>query len=820
MAVAVPEEDSWVVVDKTSGGTLRAKASHESLSGSDSEDDGSGLGGSGGGNSSSARVHVRGSQATGSELLEWIGREASEAATGQRNSLASKCSYRTNSSSAGGRQRRSSSVHSGSSESLEVASDATEGTFVVRIVEVRQVGATRPINVQCAAQVGEERIVIPHVMTRPKDYNTWAARMDDTFAFDVTRPFTFNLGVYATPVAAPPAQRAVGLLPHRLSLAARRHVGRNSMASDSAPSLAPSGSSTKTTAKIRAGFRRFFGPRPGGEAEAAYVGYAAGGSGALGLDPVVSAETTDDHGRRIEVQQHAIPDPIQAESELPDLQQAQPPRHARLTTLLPNQSSHHRLSTLLPRARAGSVASAAAAFAGRGRASSCASNASDMSSAPVQAQPVGELFLDLRLERREKRRATFILPIVNQEQAALRGGAHVEMSVVLEFGIIVRETPAERARRQQRAEAQEAAELKAAAQRQWDAADERDRATRLRGPLSVFTRSGRLSTWRRYWAELSASHVLFFDKPGDHTPASSMPLLHLSGAGVPSSDLVSIGPTGIELRLSPQAMTDRHRRTSAYPRGPVDRDRTLTSAPKYDNSDAELDDWQCRVYLLLDNLPDRDRWLHELSAVAVPSAERARQRMQQRRAACISSADDTESLRLSGKHLQVVAAAQALEKLSLAQHTAYAKKVFVDSIGHRVVSMSAVGVPHDLDDATLIPPTAASAARKPVAMAFGKPATFSLSIAPDSAAAYQPPPAKKRLRARRRSNSTADIRQQAGNNRRPPSSSDDEAPTAVATSKPLNRKGSTVLEVVGKAMERRPGTVSRRFLFVWNVNEI
>ncbi|KAJ2385053.1 hypothetical protein H4S02_004524 [Coemansia sp. RSA 2611] len=811
-------EDSWVVVDKTASGTLRAKASHESLYVSD--DDNGDIG---------ARIHVRadrpGAGSLAPELMDWLNNTANESSTAlshpNRNSSTSKCSYRTNSSSAS-RQHRSSrrssisdptdtafsgsgGSHRCSTGSLELEAAASEGMFVVKVVEVRQVGATRPMNLQCAAQVADERFVIPHVMTKPKDYNTWSAKMDDTFVFDVSRQFTFNLSVYATAVA--PAPRVASGLPSRLSMATRRHVGRNSIASDSAPSLA-SNSSTKTTAKLRAGIRRIFGAR-NSEADAAYAGFTAAGGGdaALGSDHVTTAEATDDQGRRIEVQQHA-PSALDSMAELGAALPAPAPIPARVA----------RLSTLLPRARTSTVVSAAAAF-GRGRAASSVSNASSaMTTASVcstaATQPVGELFLDLRVERRDKRRATFILPAVNQEQVAMRGGAHVEMAVVLEFGVIVHETNAERQRRLQRAEAAEAAQQRAVAEQQWDAADESDRAPRLRSPLSVFTRSGRLSTWRRYFAELSASHVLFFDSETDATPVASVPLLHLAGAGVPSSDLVSIGPGGIELRLSPLAMTDRHRRTSAFPRPHIDHDRTLTAAsmaaaPADDS--AELDafaDWQCRVYLLLDTLAERDRWLGELNSVAVPSAENARRRMQQRRLAKAAElASATESLRQSGKHLHVVAA-KTMEKMSVAQ-TAYAKRVFVDSAsGHRVVSLSSAP-PCDVD-ATLT--ETSDAARKPVPMAFGKPATFSLTVSPDTTSVHPPQPAKKRLRARRRSNSVADMR----NNRKP-------ADEEVGKYQPLRRKGSgasTVLEVVGKAMERRPGTVSRRFLFVWNVNEI
>ncbi|KAJ2323299.1 hypothetical protein GGI00_005663, partial [Coemansia sp. RSA 2681] len=194
-------EDSWVVVDKTASGTLRAKASNESLCGSDSDSD-SGEGACGGG----SRVHVRADRADAAslapELLNWLNNSASESSTGlplvgQRNSTASKSSsFRTNSSSAAARGASPRSSIGGDTEDT-VAEDA-QGTFVVKVVEVRQVGATRPMSLQCAAQVGDERFVIPHVMTRPRDYNTWSARMDDTFVFDVARQFTFNLAVYAT----------------------------------------------------------------------------------------------------------------------------------------------------------------------------------------------------------------------------------------------------------------------------------------------------------------------------------------------------------------------------------------------------------------------------------------------------------------------------------------------------------------------------------------------------------------------------------------------------------------------------------------------
>ncbi|KAJ2761751.1 hypothetical protein H4S06_001040, partial [Coemansia sp. BCRC 34490] len=169
-------EDSWVVVDKTTSGNLRAKASQESLCLSDDETD-----------MARPRVHVHASKlahqqtsddddnmAAGSggalapELLDWINNAANES-TGalplaNRNTSVSKCSYRTNSSSAGSRQRRThrrSSVHATSEVSsllgaqqqqqaidsqqpiLEGLDMFNEGMFVVKIVEVKQIGATK-----------------------------------------------------------------------------------------------------------------------------------------------------------------------------------------------------------------------------------------------------------------------------------------------------------------------------------------------------------------------------------------------------------------------------------------------------------------------------------------------------------------------------------------------------------------------------------------------------------------------------------------------------------------------------------------------------
>ncbi|KAJ2370930.1 hypothetical protein IW150_004836 [Coemansia sp. RSA 2607] len=768
------------------------------------------------------------------------------------------------------------------------------------------------MNLQCVANVGEERFVIPPVTTKPKNYNTWSCKMDDTFVFDVSRQFTFNLGVYGTHPHQP-RRNTAATVASRVSLASR-HLGR-SVNNDSNPSLM-SNSSTRTSAKIKAGFRKIFRNKGDAANDAAYTGTPPGSArnSMMGMpgsstsvgeearcmvdnDVVHTEEATDETGRPIEVQKHtAISGAI---SELDAAHGASSNSlHSGMADGVPSHLHHPalaRLSTYLPRSRAGTTTSAHE-INYNGPRLRAFSNASTVSSTP---QPLGELYLDFKVDRREKRRATFTLPVVNQDQVAMRGGAHVEMSVVLEYGIIVHETFEERVARQQREQQREEAdrqhEARQLAEQQWAAVDEQDRLPRLRGYLSVFTRSGRLSTWKRYWAVLSCARVLLYESDADEKrgaqPAAKISLVHLHDAGVPQSDLVNIGPTGIELRLSPLAMTDRHRRKSAFPRtsdamarkmrhdaraaadhmpdlrslrisprrSDDDFDRTLTSAPEgfdsaagttketeeEDEDDATLyrfSDWQCRVYLLLETLGDRDEWLRELTQVTVPSAEfarmRARQRRLWRRAQFESAA---ESLRQSGKALQVVAA-QALEKMSSA-HNAQAKKVFAASVGQRVVSTSAVGAPEDLSGDTLTTSNAAvfgvpQVKKAAVAMAFGKPATFSLSIAPTttvniSGHASQLP-AKKKLRARRKSNSMANLRQSFDTNATLAASSDDEnvAPASLSIYSAAARKpnytaarrdssgSTTMVDVVDTAAERRPGTVSRRFLFVWNVNDI
>ncbi|KAJ1941635.1 hypothetical protein GGF37_003460 [Kickxella alabastrina] len=988
-------EESWVVVDKTSGGSLRAKASHESLYLSDNE----------GTTTTKPRVHIKASTsdkpasdqhapdtASGGgatlapELLEWLSNAANESSSAlplsnNRDSSVSGRSYRTNSSSAGSQQRkpRRSSVHATTEVSAGVAAGGSrnsaqsfdgfdqfnEGMFVVKVLEVRQVGATKPMNLQCVAQIGEERFVIPPVTSKPKNYNTWSSKMDDTFVFDVSRQFTFNLGVYGTQPHQPRNRTTAGAISSRVSMVSRRHLGRSTVASDSNPSLM-SNSSTRTSAKIKAGFRKIFRNKNGtdtppmnpvgGAAEAAYMGYAAQApvpttvasnrnsimpacddpALIVNNDCVQTEETTDEMGRSIEVQKYraSVIDPLGDQCILSmgaGISNSNLQQQGSFPDAIPSHMHHPalaRLSTYLPRGRAGTTTSAHE-INYNGPRLRAFSNASTISSTP---QPLGELYLDFKVDRREKRRATFTLPVVNQDQVAMRGGSHVEMMVVLEYGIIVHETCDERMARMKREQQREEADRQQMAQQmvqqQWVKVDEQDKLPRMRGYLSVFTRSGQFSTWKRYWGVLSSARVLFYESESDEKkgvqPVAKVSLIHLYDSGVPESDLVNIGPTGIELRLSPLAMTDRHRRQSTFPRKslgataaanqrrahaaaaidsmPVpgmrnmrisnqqqqrdedyDINRTLTNAPAglnepespgvaaklpNEEEDATLykySDWQCRVYLMLDTLADRDMWLNELVASTVPSAEFARFRERQRKMWKTAEFEHaTESLRQSGKQLQVVAA-QALSTMSAA-HNDNAKKVFTDSVGRRVGPVSLVLAPaaeQDFSGATLTNSatfnyTAAgnnggskvsdnkkqqlldANVCRTVAMAFGKPATFSLSVVPPAGSLMQAAqmPAKKKLRARRRSSSVADLRKSYDTSdtlNGGYSSDDDVRQAAVVASPPalysrqsklskMSRRESAdsmmVVEVVGEAMERRAGTVSRRFLFVWNVNVI
>lgn len=648
------------------------------------------------------------------------------------------------------------------------------------------------MNLQCVAQVGEERFVLPNVVTKPTDYNVWSAKLDDTFVFDVSRQFTFKLSVQG---AAAMTMRG-NTLPSRLSLASRRHVGRHPMvggpAGDSNLSLlSTAASTTRTKGKLRAGLRKIFRKGDAIANDPTYTGCpfspisevtTPGAESECGSvandDGVQTNEATDVSGRRIQVQRHSMA--LSGLESLSDLQAALPSSTGPAATAaaapeIPmgtHPALARRLAAMVPRSRTSTMNTGISEpWAGRGRTASTTSTASGASSSFLYGggpQPLGELYLDQRVERREKRRATFILPAVNADQEALRGGRRVEVAVVLEYGIIVHETGEEKYQREQReraeSEAAQEQERRMEAEREWAAIDEEDRMARLQGYTSMFTRNGRVATWRRYWTVLSRAHIELYERPENEEPLVQISLLHLMGAGVPASDLVQMGPTGIELRLSPLAMTDRHRRTSTHPRRTMnkkemqDPNRTLTSYPS-----GEMEDWLCRVYLLLDNTGNRDKWLSELSEAA-EAMEAARERMEQRQEwRSEEMATTKESLRLSGTELRMIQ-------------------------------------PKDTSDTLVEQPRRSKKAKPPMAaLAFGKSTTFSMAVA-----AAQPP-ARKKVRARRRSSSVADLRAHQKFNKNVVVESDNE---------------SAVVQVVGKAGERRPGTVSRRFLFVWNSNDV
>ncbi|KAJ2701979.1 hypothetical protein H4R19_005387, partial [Coemansia spiralis] len=662
------EEDCWIVVDKTAGGELRAKGSHESMyAGDDSE---------------RARVHMQNrSGGLAPELVDWIHNAAQEAVPDRSSPTVAKSPFRTNSSSAGNRER-SATVAAASDASSVASHDSdmfNEGTFIAKILEVRLRGASRAMNLQCVAQVGDEKLAIAPVGSRPVEPGVWSSRLNDTFVFDVVRGFTFNLCVYGTLPVQPRA-----MLPHRVSL--RHSLARNSIAAStlSNASLMTAGS-TRASAKIKRGLRKIFRNRAeeGDADDPAYCGVDAAADGcnsAVQTDVVLTERQTDDFGRAIEVQRHAGESPASSrhgsfaqDAPCPLPLHLQPPPPGAQAHLGPSYQhpAISRLSSYLPRSRTSTVASAHE-IGYNGPRLRAFSNAASVGGTPAP-QALGELYLDLKVDRREKRRATFTLPAINQEQVLMRGGAHVELEVVMEYGIMVHETCEERVRRQQQeheAEQQRRREASGASpqderrlrvERQWAGVDEQDRQPRLRGHLSVFTRSGRASTWRRYWAVLCPTRILFYDSEADEARGAvpiKMSLFHLHRAGMPESDLVSVGPTGIELHLSPLAMTDRHRRKSAFPRQlplqstsqlkrdaarhPMPDMSALTLTPRRvdelsamlpDLDDATLEmykDWHCRVYLLMDTMDDRARWLQEFKGTCVPSCEFARFRTRQR----------------------------------------------------------------------------------------------------------------------------------------------------------------------------------------------
>ncbi|KAI8866126.1 hypothetical protein GQ42DRAFT_159021 [Ramicandelaber brevisporus] len=245
---------------------------------------------------------------------------------------------------------------------------------------------------------------------------------------------------------------------------------------------------------------------------------------------------------------------------------------------------------------------------------------SSTASAATTTQLLGELFLDFPLQKRARDTRTYTLPPPTVE--AMRSKSRGEITVTVEFGVIIEdplkaeqdeaaaaEHERERVRIQAEENAREAARLAEEAKERSD----RQRAERTvfvqRGHLTIFTRSGQLSTWKRYWAVLDTRALHLYDAYAKETKQviASIPLIHLESVTTPVSDLVTIGPTGVELVLTPLAMTDRHRRQSAFPRQ-TQYKRQAAAAAAVSHGDGSISlkaarlaymaEWQCRIYIM------------------------------------------------------------------------------------------------------------------------------------------------------------------------------------------------------------------------------
>ncbi|KAJ1926671.1 hypothetical protein IWQ60_003613 [Tieghemiomyces parasiticus] len=91
--------------------------------------------------------------------------------------------------------------------------------------------------------------------------------------------------------------------------------------------------------------------------------------------------------------------------------------------------------------------------------------------------------------------------------------------------------------------------------------------TQFTGHLSIFVRSGRGAAWKRYWATMDHhALVLYHPEHRDGRPkCGRISLVHLHRVLTPTSEVINLGPYGLELAFSPLAMTDKQRRQSAFP---------------------------------------------------------------------------------------------------------------------------------------------------------------------------------------------------------------------------------------------------------------
>ncbi|KAJ1912481.1 hypothetical protein H4219_005588 [Mycoemilia scoparia] len=348
--------------------------------------------------------------------------------------------------------------------------------------------------------------------------------------------------------------------------------------------------------------------------------------------------------------------------------------------------------------------------------------------------PIGEMYLDLKVERKPKRRVRYTLPAFTEKQLMLRGGNNAELLVVLEYGIIVCEntnnnndnggglqlgvdhssssaaTAATIHKSISPKKSSTSLTMLLLQKKKWEQELAEDKKILAQSFVNIFTRAGRVSIWKRYWVVLTSESISLYSHPHDfdiekyqnkdradskNDEVDAMllgriSLLNFENASQvynSTTDLISIGPTGIELCFLESAMSERHRRQSAVPRNKQQQVLTSgggsgvakgfgfnqlrtgrisklperyqgfarnhhhhhhhrgnnsslvggsntnsnnfkssTTTAATTNTNNEPSQWQCRVYLLMDTLSDRDRWLDILNSTIKPRTQRARQR--------------------------------------------------------------------------------------------------------------------------------------------------------------------------------------------------
>ncbi|RKP38456.1 hypothetical protein BJ085DRAFT_37261 [Dimargaris cristalligena] len=180
--------------------------------------------------------------------------------------------------------------------------------------------------------------------------------------------------------------------------------------------------------------------------------------------------------------------------------------------------------------------------------------------------------------------------------------------------------------------------------------------THFSGHLSLFVRSGKGASWKRFWMVMDKhSLILFHPEHREARPkCGRISLIHLTQVHNPTSEVINLGPYGLELAFSPLSMTDKQRRQSAFPH-PVEikaarqimlQESVLTDSPcdvsidgspasvrthtsavaSVDESHLDLDQiletmniteedtqtfysaWRMRVYILADDAQSKSQW--------------------------------------------------------------------------------------------------------------------------------------------------------------------------------------------------------------------